>query len=385
MDYDPCCLKYAPDCPWNDPLCELPVPWWIDDERYQSFPKTWVDTSSEYPLSGTYMWNLFDQFTEAPNRMSVLAVRGTIFKDKDKAMLAYGYRFQGRPHITPEEPPQGPFNYQIILLGGQKEVLAAYPFKVSFKYALELDFSGEVKIIETDAIPFQINVPYVEGTAFIEVEDPSGMLLGSIAVTPNSPEVTMLCPNGGEIIPVGSEVESCWQGQDQDGDDLTYLLAYSDNGGDDWIPIASDLTETCHTWATKNLPIGNQYMIKVIATDGVNTKEDRSNETFSLLAAMTAKVNIKPETINLKAKGAFTAFLSLPDPYGVEEIDLNTVVCESAPAVKGTVSNEILIVKFDREDLKIAEAGGAAIFKVTGKLKDGTPFDGSDSVKLIQK
>ena len=289
MDYEPCCLKYAPDCTWNDPLCELPVPWWIDDERYQSFPKTWVDTSSEYPISGTYMWNLLDQLVEIPNRMPVLAVRGTIFKDEDKAMLAYSYLFLGRPHITPQEPPQGPFNYQIILLGSQNESLAAYPFNVSFKYALELDFSGELKIFETDAIPFQINVPYVEGTAFIEVEDPSGMILGSIAVTPNAPEVTMLYPNGGEFISVGSEIKSCWHGQDQDGDNLRYLLAYSDNGGEEWIPIASKLTETCHAWETKNLPPGNQYLIKVIATDGVNTKEDESNETFSLIAPMSVR------------------------------------------------------------------------------------------------
>ena len=228
------------------------------------------------------MWNLWDQFAERPIWMSVLAVRGTIFKDTDKAKFVHGYRFQGRPHIDPQEPPPSPPYYQIVLLGNKKEVLAEYPFKASFEYALELDFLKEVKIIQTDAISFHVNVPYVEGTASIQMKDPNGTVLGSIAVSPNSPEVNVLYPNGGEIFPIGSEVKSCWQGQDKDGDDLTYLLAYSKNGGSDWIPIASDLKETCHTWTTKGLPPGDQYMVKVIATDGVNTEEDRSNKTFSL-------------------------------------------------------------------------------------------------------
>lgn len=387
MGYEPYCSRYLGISIDDDPLCELPVPWWIDDERYQSFPKTWVDTSSEYPLAGTYMWNLFDQFTEPPIRMSVLGVRGTIFKSKDKAMLAHAYRFHGRPHINPQgqEPPPIPPYYQIGLLGNQKEILAEYPFKASFKYALENDFREEVKIIETDAVPFHINVPYVEGTTFIYLKDPMGTVLGSIAVTPNSPKVTILSPNGGEALPIGSKAEICWQGQDQDGDELTYLLAYSNDGGNDWIPIASDIRETCHTWNTKGLLPGNQYMVKVIATDGVNTEEDRSNGTFSLLTPITAKVEIKPETINLKAKGVFTAFLSFPAPFDVKEIDLSTVVCEGAPAVRGAVSNHVFTVKFDREDLKIPTADNTAVFKLTGKLKDGTPFEGRDTVRLIRK
>jgi len=283
MDYDPCCSRYSPPCLSEDPLCGLPVPWWIDEERYQDFPKTWVDcTGTDYPIEGTYMWNLWDQFADRPPWMSVLAVRGTIFKDTNKARLVHGYRFQGRPHINPQEPPPSPPYYQIVLRGSQGKVLAAYPFKASFEYALEHDFLEEVKIVRTDEISFHLNVPYVEGTESIQLKNPNGTVLGSIAVSPNSPQVNVRYPNGGEILPIGSEVMSCWQGQDNDGDDLTYLLAYSKNGGNDWIPIASDLKETCYAWTTKGLPPGDQYMVKVIATDGMNTTEDKSNKTFSM-------------------------------------------------------------------------------------------------------
>jgi hypothetical protein len=169
------------------------------------------------------------------------------------------------------------------LLNNQKEVLAAYPFKASFQYSLELDFLDKVKRIQTDAIPFHLNIPDAKGTAFIQIRNPKGTSIGSIAVSPNSPKVTILYPNGGEAFPIGSEIKSCWQGVDQDGDDLTYLLAYSQNGGVDWIPIASELNETCHTWTTKGIPPGDHYMLKVIATDGANTGADKSDATFALL------------------------------------------------------------------------------------------------------
>lgn len=383
MEYDPCCLRYAPSCPWTDPLCGLPVPWWIDDQRYQEFPKTWVDCSSEYPIAGTYMWNLWDQFVETPLRMKVLALRGSLFKDK--MMFVQSYRFQGRPHINPQDPPPQPPYYRIELLGGKQEVLAEYPFKASFEYALELDFTKEVKIIQTDVIPFHINVPHVEGTTRIRVRDPQGNVLGSKAASPNPPDVALLYPSGGEVLLAGSEVRICWQGQDKDGDELTYLLAYSKNGGGDWIPIASNLNETCHDWNTKGLPSGKQYKVKVIATDGVNTEEDGSDKTFSLVKPVAAKVDIKPDTINLKTKGQFTASLSLPKPYSVKDIDVSTVVCEGAPAVSGKASKNTLTVKFDKKDLTVPATGGTAVFRVTGTLKDGTPFEGSDTVKLIRK
>jgi hypothetical protein len=140
--------------------------------------------------------------------------------------------------------------------------------------------------METDAIPFHINIPFVKGTAFIQMKNPKGTSIGSIAVSPNSPKVNFLYPIGGEKFPIGPEIEICWREYDQDGDDLTHLLAYSKNGGDDWIPIASGLKQTCHTWSTKDIPPGDHYMLKLIVTDGVNTAESESNACFSLLKPM---------------------------------------------------------------------------------------------------
>jgi FKBP-type peptidyl-prolyl cis-trans isomerase len=44
-----------------------------------------------------------------------------------------------------------------------------------------------------------------------------------------------------------------------------------------------------------------------------------------------------------------------------------------------------LIVKFDREDLVDVSPGDSVEMFVTGKLIDGTPFMGSDTIRVIDK
>lgn len=97
-------------------------------------------------------------------------------------------------------------------------------------------------------------------------------------------------------------------------------------------------------------------------------------------------IDIKPETLNLKSKGLFTAFIGLPEGYGEEDVDVATVVCEGAPAAKAMMADDgRLIVKFSREDLVGVSPGDAVELTVTGELTDGTPFAGSDTIRVIEK
>ncbi len=101
---------------------------------------------------------------------------------------------------------------------------------------------------------------------------------------------------------------------------------------------------------------------------------------------IVAKIEIKPETLNLASKGKFTAFITLPEGFDAEDIDPGTVVCEGAPAVKGKVSKKdgsMFIAKFNRQDLVNVPVGNAVKLTVKGKLKDGTQFEGSDVIRVI--
>ena len=107
---------------------------------------------------------------------------------------------------------------------------------------------------------------------------------------------------------------------------------------------------------------------------------------FGLMCQLPATVDIKPETLNPKSKGVFTAFIDLPEGYDEQDIDISTVECEGAPALNGMMANDgRLIVKFDREDLKDVPTGDAVEMTVTGKLTDGRRFIGSDTIRVIDQ
>lgn len=95
-----------------------------------------------------------------------------------------------------------------------------------------------------------------------------------------------------------------------------------------------------------------------------------------------ASIDIDPDTLNLKAKGVFTAYITLPEDYSIEDIDGTTIECEGAQAIRTSIEDSVLVVKFNRKDLVGVEAGEEVTLTVTGELTDGTFFAGSDTVKV---
>ena len=113
-------------------------------------------------------------------------------------------------------------------------------------------------------------------------------------------------------------------------------------------------------------------------------------------AVIEAEVSIKPETINLKSKGKFKAFIELPSPYSVEDIDPETVECNGAQAIDGkTDKHGRFIATFNVQDLDLGFDSNArkgrddkkvkVTLTVSGELKDGTRFEGSDTVSIKGK
>jgi parallel beta-helix repeat protein len=115
-----------------------------------------------------------------------------------------------------------------------------------------------------------------------------------------------------------------------------------------------------------------------------------------------AIIDIDPDTLNIGSKGKWiTSYIELPEGYLVEDIDIDSVALTKInddlldPPLYTIGPSEIgdydddgipdLMVKFDRQELiSLLEVGDAEL-TVAGELYDGTPFEGSDTVRVIDK
>jgi hypothetical protein len=89
-----------------------------------------------------------------------------------------------------------------------------------------------------------------------------------------------------------------------------------------------------------------------------------------------AIIDIDPDTLNLGSKGRWiTCYISLPDDYDVNDIDINTILLEDTiPAEWGDIQNDTLMVKFDRSEVEDMLFPGTYNLMVCGELVDGTVF-----------
>jgi len=109
-----------------------------------------------------------------------------------------------------------------------------------------------------------------------------------------------------------------------------------------------------------------------------------------------ATVDFDPDTLNLKSKGkVVTVYIELPEGYDVEEIDISTVMLNGIvpawahPTDVGDYDSDgvsDLMVKFDRSDVQdVLEPGNEVEVTVSGQLTDGTTFEGTDTIRVIEK
>jgi len=109
-------------------------------------------------------------------------------------------------------------------------------------------------------------------------------------------------------------------------------------------------------------------------------------------------VVVDPRSVNLKSSGkVMTAYIGLPAPYSVADIDVSTVYIQSGDSEKIYALSEPtavqdydmdgvpeLMVKFPRVDVQgILAVGEAVGVTVGGQLTDGTGFAAQDTVRVF--
>jgi hypothetical protein len=172
-------------------------------------------------------------------------------------------------------------HFVVDLLDVKGRVLAHYPTDIIVSTAKVEEWKNIAYISET--------VPYSPCTTKITINKDDKELVSQV-VSPNAPEIKSINvtdSNGNPklIFPRTSNISVEWKAQDLDKDDnLTYLLLYSNNGGQTWpITIADNIKENSLTLNANSLPgnSANLSQFRVIATDGVNT-DVRDSNPFSI-------------------------------------------------------------------------------------------------------
>jgi hypothetical protein len=106
---------------------------------------------------------------------------------------------------------------------------------------------------------------------------------------------------------------------------------------------------------------------------------------YRIESELLASAVIKPEVVNLKSRGVFTAFLTLPAGYDPGDIDPSTVQCNGARLINYEITPGYMIAKFNVQDLVGVAPGPKVEFRVIGQLNSGLDFYGIDTVRVINQ
>lgn len=184
-------------------------------------------------------------------------------------------------HPARDDPDQiGSFNYRVEISGGGATLLSL-PL-----ISRDSDAEGILPRF------FEV-LPYPEGAEQIDLLR-DGVVIGTKPVSPSQPQVTVLTPNGGEE--VGESLEITWEASDADDDELSYTVLYSADGGDTYQPIVVGYpTNSLVVTDLDDLTGSEEGVVKVVASDGVNTGSDTSDGVFSVPGGPPTAIILGPE------------------------------------------------------------------------------------------
>ncbi|GEM_PF-6074732 len=272
----------------------------------------------------------------------VIGVSGIIFKD-DTTILEPWYRFSGAADI----PLGNPGNYAITYLDKNSNVIGQTGFDVSFHGP---------HMSDTDVGGFVLKIPDLPGTSKFLIKHGS-KILATRTVSANPPTIKITNPLGGQIFGQGQSIRITWDAKDLDNDPLSYLVYYSPDAGQNWIPLSFSLKDNRFSFVITPPVSSSSTMVRVIASDGINTADVKS--------------------------GAFTTLLSTMQQYKGSTSDDIT-------ALKSGITDSSILKKIDRATLHVQESVSNKLWNLDGntlndKLGDQVFDKEASAVNTLEK
>jgi len=123
---------------------------------------------------------------------------------------------------------------------------------------------------------------YNDTVSFTNTTNGSGSTTRKVTLTVYVAAITLIGPNGGEVIPSGSTYTIQWVAPPET---MSFKLKYSMNNGKKWIPIDSGIPDTSYDWAVPTPPKNkNKCLVKVIGfnASGKKVGADSSDAPFTI-------------------------------------------------------------------------------------------------------
>jgi hypothetical protein len=163
-------------------------------------------------------------------------------------------------------------------------------------------------------------------------------------------------------------------------DAMTALVNWVENGVDPSALIGTRNANSAWGWPTMTRSLCPYP--EVARYSGAGSIWEASN----FMCVPPIEVRIEPETLNLKSKGEFTAFITVPEGYDIREWNIANLFCEGASAVKGMISGNTYIAKFKRQDLQGVQTGDEVTLVVKGTFTYNgkqAQIQASDTVRVV--
>ena len=122
---------------------------------------------------------------------------------------------------------------------------------------------------------------------------------------------------------------------------------------------------------------------EVARWSGTGSTDDAAN--FSCVPPI--EVRIEPEVLNLKSRGVFTAFITVPRDYDMKDWNLQDITCQGASPKFGFARGNVYFATFSVQDLQNVSPGKSVELTVKGKFSNSGQdalVQASDTVRVIK-
>jgi hypothetical protein len=248
---------------------------WISAHNYQKLHEALVAGPAARPPAAEAL---------LPAGQPLYLVTGNVFVD-GRADLETIYE------LTPQQPVSQPAgsDYCLALENDLGESLSRHCFDLSLEDAARFQ--------PREPASFTVALPQVPGAARLVLRQGSEEL-AERPFSAHPPQVTLTSPAAGTAL--SGTVTIAWQGEDADGDPLTYAVAYSPDDGRNWYYLGLDLSERQLLVDMAELPGGGQALLRVLASDGAHTAVVTAGPFNVARQAPAALILLPGETVSLR-------------------------------------------------------------------------------------